>query len=253
MEEKKSFGATNILVLVISAILIGMASMMIFVEGVKTVYFCYAICIVGIISGICIIVRYFKTDSYKNVNAYGFSIGTMIVILGICGLIRADEMAKGFLVILGIILLFGGVIVLQHSMDLRRMADPVWVFAFIISAIIMICSITVIIRPLQLQIDYERTAWWLLMISGGLSFIINIYTIIRVFLFKKKEEKSETEKDKKENQDTDSKEPQTSDDTGESKDKIKDAETISDESVNAESPVDEDVSDEEKTTDSEQE
>lgn len=187
--EKRSVGLTNILVIVMSLIFVGMSALVIFVEGVETVFLCYAICVAAIIVGIYMIVHYFMTDAYRNVNAYGFSIGTLLVILGICGLLRAEQMAGAFIVILGIILLLSGIIVLQHSMDLRRMEDVIWIPALIVSALILICGIMAIIKPFEEKIDYSKYVWWMIMISGGLGILINLYTMIRVALFKKKETK----------------------------------------------------------------
>ena len=185
-------GITNILVIILSLVFVGMSALMLFVEGVDITYLCYAICSAAIVAGIYLIVRYFLTDAYRNVNAYGFSLGTLLVILGVCGMVRAAQMAGAFIVILGIILLLSGIIVLQHSLDLRRMEDVVWIFIAVISAIILICSIMVIIEPLPDKIPYGIAVWWMMLIAGSIGVIINIYTMVRVSLYNRKEKKEQT-------------------------------------------------------------
>ena len=113
------------------------------------------------------------------------------MILGICGVVRAEQMAGAFIVILGIVLLLSGIIVMQHSLDLRRMNDVIWIPTIIIACIILLAGIMVTIQPMPQKIKYELIVWWMLLISSILGLIINIYTIIRVSLFKKKEKKLE--------------------------------------------------------------
>lgn len=193
MEEKKQNSLTNISVILVSLAFIGMSALMIFVEGTKTIFLCFAICAVAIIAGIVLIVRYFMTDAYQNVNAYGFSFGTLLIILGICGMVKAEQMAAAFIVILGIILLLLGVMVLQYSLDLRRMKDVIWAFSLVVSILILICSIMVIVQPFADKIDYGTIAWWMILCSGGVGVLANLYTMIKVTLFNKKEKANETE------------------------------------------------------------
>ena len=184
---KKESGLTNLIVIIMSIIFAGMSALMIFVDGVAIEYLIYAICAAAVIVGIVMIVRYFTKDAYKNVNAYGFSIGTLFVILGICGLLRVNAMAGAVLVILGIVLLLAGIIMLQHSLDLYRMGDVLRIPTLILAVAVLVCAIMAILQPFQNVIDYSVVIWWMILVSGGISFIINIYTLIKVKLYEKKE------------------------------------------------------------------
>lgn len=188
--NKQNVGLANIIVIIMSVVFVAMAALRLFVEGIETTYLCYAFCAAAIIVGIYMIVKYFMTDAYKNMNAYGFSIGTLLVILGICGMIRAAKMAEAFILILGIVLLLSGIIILQHALDLRRMADVMWTVALIIASLILICSIMVIIEPFEASIPYDVVVWWMLLAAGGLGIIINVYTMIRIKLFERKAQKN---------------------------------------------------------------
>ena len=196
---KKSAGLANTLIIMMSLVFVAMSVLMIVAEDVEIIYLCYGICGAAIIAGIYMIVKYFMTDAYRNVNAYGFSLGTLLVILGICGMVRAQAMAGGFVIILGIILLLSGITVLQHSLDLRRMEDVIWIAVIIIAALILLCGIMVVIRPFADKIFYETAVWWMMLVAGVLGVVTNIYTMIRVGLFKRSERKKvESEKNKTE-------------------------------------------------------
>jgi len=186
-KEKKQNISTNVYVLIISIALITMSALMLFVEGLKIIFLCYTLCAVAIIAGICMIVRYFITDAYRNVNAYGFSLGTFFVMLGICGMLKASQMSDIFIIILGIILLLSGVIALQHTLDLRRMEDKVWIPALVVALIILICSIVIILQPFSSKINYDLFVWWFTLVSEILALILNLYTLIRVNAIIKKE------------------------------------------------------------------
>jgi len=190
-EEKNGSGISNLLVLIMSAVFVLMASLMIFVSGVRVEYLCYAVCAAAVIAGIVMIVRYFMTDAYRNMNAYGFSFGTLLTILGICGFLKAQAMVAALITILGIILLLSGIIVLQHSLDLHRMNDVACIPVMIIAILILGCAVVIILQPMADKFGYDSYVWWMLLVSGALSFLINIYTLIRVKLFKKKEIKAE--------------------------------------------------------------
>ena len=187
--EKKETGLTNLIVIVMSIIFAGMSALMIFVTGVAIEYLIYAICAAAVIVGIVMIVRYFMTDAYRNMNAYGFSIGTLFVLLGICGFLRASDMAGAFLVILGIVLLLAGIIMLQHSLDLYRMRDVLRIPTMILAIAVLICALMAILQPFKVSIEYSVVIWWMILVVGGISLLVNIYTLIKVKLFDKKEKK----------------------------------------------------------------
>jgi len=193
MEEKKQTGLTNLVVIIMSVLFAGMSALMIFVEGIAIEYLIYTVCAAAVIVGIVMIVRYFTADAYKNVNAYGFSVGTLLVILGICGLLRVNDMAGAFLVILGIVLLLAGIIMLQHALDLYRMKDVLRIPTMILAVLVLACAIMSILQPFDTMIDYSMAIWWMILVSSGVSFIVNIYTLIKVKLFSKKEKKAEEE------------------------------------------------------------
>lgn len=189
MMNKKKIGLTNILVLILGIVFTAIAAVMLFVGQFELVYLIYGISAAAIIYGIVMIIRYFTTDAFKNSNEYGFSVGTLIVIIGVCALIKAKEIASASVIILGLFLLLAGVVVLQYSMDLHRIKAFISSIVLLVSVLIIACSVMVILQPLKDKIQYDTVSWWMVLVSGALSLIIDIYTMIRIKIFKKKMQK----------------------------------------------------------------
>lgn len=186
-DQNKESHSTNLLVIALSVILGAVSAVMIFVKTIEPIYIVYALALSMIIVGVVMIVRYFVKDEYRNINAYGFSSGVFLILVAICALLRAQDILAAIDVVLGIMLLVMGIIVLQHSMDLSRMKDPVWGLFIVFSVLIIVCGFVGLVKPGS--IDYDAYIWWAVMISSCVSLFINIYTLIRVSLFKKKEKK----------------------------------------------------------------
>ena len=182
---------TNLVVILTAVILAAVSAVILFVPGlnIQPISFIYVIGAIFVIVGIIFIVRYFLTDAYKNINEYGFSTGTLIVIIGICILLRADALVQVFDLMLGISVLLMGVLMLQHSLDLKRMLDMIWALVLVFSILVMLCGVFMILKLAPEKIDYPAYNWWLVLISSGLGLITNIYTLIRVAIFNKKEKK----------------------------------------------------------------
>ena len=99
---------------------------LLFVPSLQLVYIIYGFLSLVVIAGIIMMIRYFMTNSYKDFNAYGFSEGTLLVILGICGLIKATALESVFYTGIGLVLIFSCVIKLQYTLDLSRMGDKLF-------------------------------------------------------------------------------------------------------------------------------
>jgi len=193
--QKTARGVTNLVVILTALVFIALSSVVLFVPeaGFKPAYLCYVVGASVIIVGMIQIVRYFVNDAYRNMNEYGFSIGTLLVILGICILLRADVISGVIDLVLGVAVLLMGIVMLQHSLDLKRMSDAVWGLVIVIAALVTACGVVLILKPSPLQISYDTLIWWMVLIASALGLIVNIYTMIRIALFKHKEKKQATQ------------------------------------------------------------
>ena len=82
MEQNKQSAFGSWIVMILSMVLMIVAALLLFVPQIKLIYMCYFMCSVTMIAGIYMIVRYFMTDAFRNMNEYGFSVGVLIVVLG---------------------------------------------------------------------------------------------------------------------------------------------------------------------------
>lgn len=197
-EKGESKSTTNLVVIMMAVIFIALSVLMLFMPelDIKPEFFIYVVGGVVIIVGIVLIVRYFITDAYKNMNEYGFSAGTLCVIIGICILLRAVVIAGVIDLILGTSVLLMGVIMLQHSLDLKRMGDAVWGLVIVLAALSIISGVSLMLKPAPEKIEYSSFIWWIVLVVSAIGLIVNIYTMIRIALYKRKEVKKAEEGEK---------------------------------------------------------
>lgn len=184
-------GFTNLVVIVTALVFIALSALVLFMPeaGFQPGYLCYVVGAVLIIVGMIQIVRYFINDAYRNMNEYGFSIGTLLVILGVCVLLRAEVISGVIDLVLGVVVLLMGIILLQHSLDLKRMSDAVWGLVIVIAVLVIACGVVLILKPSPLQISYDVIIWWIVLVSSVLGLLVNLYTMIRIALYKRSEKK----------------------------------------------------------------
>lgn len=166
-----------------------MGALLLFVPQIQIIHICYGLSGVLVFVGIIQIVHYFLAESYRNMNEYGFAIGVLGVILGMCALVRVQAIANSFLLVLGIFLLLTAIIKLQYAMDLKSMKDPVWVAAIILAALLIAGAVCVIINPFKDPELHKLVTYYLLLVDGVVGIISNIYLFIRVKLYARKERK----------------------------------------------------------------
>lgn len=191
--EKTNFPGT-VIVCVMALFMIAISAILLFVPKIKAIHICYLLCSAVIILGIYMIVRYFMTSAFRNLNEYGFSEGTFLVVLGICGMVRAESLAKSFFICIGLLLLLSCVIKLQYTLDLKQMGDKGWHVILVIMLILIFCSIAVILDPFNQEDLYEKFACYLLLIDGIASLLLILYVAIQLNFFEKKATRALEEK-----------------------------------------------------------
>lgn len=161
------------------------------VPGIELIHICYGLSILLVFAGIVLIVRYFMTESYRNLNEYGFSIGILGVILGMCALVRAQLWVKSFLPVLGIALLLMAVTKLQYAMDLKSMKDRMWILVLAVAVLLTGGAVCVVINPFKVEETRQKITCYLLILDGILGVVGNLYLYIRLRLFKRAEDKNQ--------------------------------------------------------------
>lgn len=198
MDEKKKSMFNTVVVTLVAVIFIGVASLLLFVPQIEIKDLCYFCCGAIVVLGIYMIVRYFMTEGYKRLNEYGFSQGVLFVLLGLCGLVSTHVMAASFLTVLGLALLFSGVIKLQYALDLKCMEDKAWAVFFGVTILMLGCGVSVVLKPFQDKVFYQNYTC-IILLADGIATLVNIlYLRFRTNFYQKKVEEAgirETEED----------------------------------------------------------
>lgn len=215
-KEKEVFtnAITTQLVMTVALIYVLLGALLLFVPQIKIITLCYFLCAVLVILGIVLIVRYFVTDAYRNINEYGFSLGVFTVILGMCALVRVQEVAGSFIICMGIALLMTSVIKLQNALDLKNLQEKTWGFMLFIALFFVVCSIVIIIDPFKQESTRYAFTYRILIIDGILTLLSNCYLFFTIRKNKKRtlavpaEEIKETEESSVEHNEEEIKEEQ---------------------------------------------
>lgn len=193
MNEKKKNVFSTIVVSLMAAVFIAVGVLILFVPQVEVQDICYFICGFIVVLGIYMIVRYFMTGGYERLNEYGFSEGVLFVLLGICGLVSAKNIAASFLTALGLLLLLSGVIKLQYALDLKCMEDKNWIGFFAVTIVLLGCSVVVILKPFEDQDFYQNFTCYVLMVDGVVEIINILYLNFRTKAYRRRMEKGQAE------------------------------------------------------------
>lgn len=165
-------------VISIAVIYIILGALLLFVPQIQIKTLCYLLSSILVIFGIVWIVRYFMTDAYKNINEYGFSIGVFTVILGMCALVRVEEVSNSFILFLGIAILMTSVVKLQYALDLKNLKEKTWIIMLVSALIFVICSIIIIIRPFQKKVSLFQFTYWIMIIDGIFSLLSYLFLTV---------------------------------------------------------------------------
>lgn len=108
---------------------------------------CYVIGAVIIIVGLLYVIQYARKDVRKDFYRNDLVYGLFAIALGIMALIKVQVVESIIPVVLGIIVLFSGIVKLQNAFDLLRMKYSNWPVVMILSAINIIFAIILIVEP----------------------------------------------------------------------------------------------------------
>ncbi len=186
-KEKNNQPAVTAVILVISAIFAGLGLVLLFVQKIQILTVIYLLGGVFIITGIVFIVQYFLKEAYRNMNQYGFSVGTLLVILGSCMMVRADRVAEYFILGMGIFLLIAAVIKLQNALDLKALGERSWVVFGLLAAAIAVCALVIILDPFTQPADRNHFTYIILVADGVFTLISMLFLMLRVKKYQKAE------------------------------------------------------------------
>lgn len=139
-------------------------------------FICYAIGAAIMLVGIIFVIRYLKKDLVRDFYRKDLVIGLIAISLGLVALMRV-EMIKGLIpTILGIAVLFSGIVKLQNAIDMFRMKYAYWYFILILSLLNMGFGILLIVEPLWI-VDIVFILIGCGLLYSGLSDLLTLYFV----------------------------------------------------------------------------
>lgn len=159
-------------------LLFGLA--MLFVPQFQEKYIIYIAGLIFLICGVIMIVKYFMAASYNDLGNYGFSGGVLCILLGICQLVRTQQIAGYLPIFLGVCILLTAVIKLQNAVDLKSLHNGGWPVFLIIALAFLAAAVLVILNPDGKILQHREVLYYILIADGAISIISPIYLIFAI-------------------------------------------------------------------------
>ena len=157
--------------IIISVVCIALGLLLIFVPQVDVTVLSYIFCAALIVSGVVAIVAFFLTGAYKSLHNYQFAVGSLLLILGCCGLLRADELANRLDLYIGLIALTLSVVILQSTVQMKVLENKLWIAEIVLTVVSLIGSV-IILADVRAILDHVTDfTYWALTVVGALSLV----------------------------------------------------------------------------------
>lgn len=166
-------------VYLVGAVYIALGAMFQFVPKMKPLQLCYLLAICLLLIGIIKVAEYFIRECYRNSAQYGFSMGVMAIVLGVCVIARVQEFVDVFYIFLGIGILITAVVKLQHALDLRAMKDRGYVWVLVVAVLMILTAAVILLDPFPTRQVQKLVTYIALMADGVLTIATTTYLLIR--------------------------------------------------------------------------
>lgn len=176
--KKASLGTGFMIGIAVIYLLFGLA--MLFVPQFQERYIIYIAGLIFLICGVIMIVKYFMAASYNDMGNYGFSGGVLCILLGICLLVRTQQIAGYLPLFLGVCILLTAVIKLQNAVDLKSLRNGAWLLFLIIALAFLAAAILVILNPDGKVLQHREVLYYILIADGAVSIISPIYLMFAI-------------------------------------------------------------------------
>ena len=178
--QKKGIGIGTGLVIGIAVIYILLGLAKIFLPGFDSIYLIGIAGVILLVIGIVLIVKYFVSGSYRDIGKYGFSIGVLGVIAGVCMLVRASEISVYFSLFLGICILLTSIIKLQNAVDLKGMDQKSWIVFLIIAIAFLAAAVYIVLDPFGTGISQTVYIYDILIADGAVNLVETCYLAMTI-------------------------------------------------------------------------
>lgn len=141
-------------------------------------FICYAIGAAIMLVGVIFVIRYIRKDLVRDFYRKDLVIGLIAISLGLVALLRV-ELIKGLIpTILGIVVLFSGIVKLQNAIDMFRMQYTYWYIILILALLNVGFGILLILEPIWI-VDIVFILIGCGLVYSGISDLLTLYFVSR--------------------------------------------------------------------------
>lgn len=181
--ENKRVGrnyAAMMAVIVLSVLLIITGALLAIYPAFPVVGFIYVTSGFAIVGGCWLVLRFFMKEEYRSVSNYDFSLGILLITVGVLLIITGSQVISYFIYVIACLLILLGVITLQFFLQCAFMRGPLSAFLnFVIAAAMIALGASLIILDPKQIIANLRYIYLGVMCAGILGLLSLLMTFVR--------------------------------------------------------------------------
>ncbi len=142
--------------ILLAAVAIALGYLLLFGKSVALITLCQILCGGIVAIGAASIASFFLAGDYRRIDRYGFALGTLLILMGLIGLIRINEVTANFEIYTGLVSLILGVLVLQGTVQMKVLDYPVWILNLVISLASIACLFSMLVTWICILLAARR-------------------------------------------------------------------------------------------------
>ena len=188
----KSNVVTQIL---LSAVGIILGYLLLFNKSIQVLTLCQILCGGLVAIGVVSIASYFLSGDYKRIDRYGFTVGTLLILSGLIGLVRINDLTANFEMYGGALSMILGVLVLQGTVQMKVLDYAVWVLNLVVTLACIAGAFCVLAGITAVTGLVQGFSSWVLLICGCASIVSLLMTWLCILLAGRRDKKREKERE----------------------------------------------------------
>lgn len=142
----------------------------------RTVCYIFAGCL--LLVGLYYVIAYFRKDLMEAYYQYDLVIGMVVLVIGICIILKVDAVITMIPMLMGIIVFANGIVKLQHAIDLKRAQFSGWVYVLVFALLCIAISIVLLLEPKSMAEIFTRLVG-IGFIFGGVTDMITLFFLTK--------------------------------------------------------------------------
>lgn len=160
----------TVFTLLLPIIYIVLGALLFFIDEINTKVLAILLGGMMMVMGAALIIHYFLSHAYMDMNAYGFSIGALAIVLGVCVLIKSTAVGESLTVFLNICIMLTAIIKLQNAIQLKFLKHFMWIPVLCVSLVFIACTILITTYPFAEEAVRDKFTYIVLICDGAVSF-----------------------------------------------------------------------------------